>query len=161
MQAADVPEILRLQAAAYATAAFEPESAAVYLNRMALAPDLCWVAADPQGGLLGYLLSHPWHAGKPPALDTVLAALPRPAAHWYLHDCAVDARARGGGVATALYEAAHDAAVCRGLRASALVAVGQAAAYWGQRGYLPVDAHHALDSYGEGACYMTLSLIHI
>lgn len=158
MQAADVPEILRIQAAAYAAAAFEPESAAVYLNRMALAPDLCWVVTNERGGLCGYLLSHPWHAGEPPALDTVLDALPQPATRWYVHDCAVDARSRGGGVAASLYEAAHDAAVRRGLRCAALVAIGQAATYWALRGYRSADAVHALDGYGDGACYMTRAL---
>lgn len=158
MRADDVDAVLALQAIAYADAAFAPEGAAVYLNRMRLAPDLCLVAQSAAGDLLGYLVSHPWHDGKPPALDTELAALPVPATRWYLHDCAVEVSTRGSGVAAALYETAHDAAACRGLRCGALVAVGDAAGYWAQRGYRPalgaVPAR-ALASYGEGACYMT------
>ena len=66
--------------------------------------------------------------------------------------------ARGSGVAAALYEAAHDLAVCRGLRSAALVAVGDAAGYWAQRGYRAARGtvpEQALASYGEDACYMT------
>ncbi|MBV5287104.1 MAG: GNAT family N-acetyltransferase [Methyloversatilis discipulorum] len=158
MRADDVDAVLALQAIAYADAAFAPEGAAVYLNRMNLAPDLCLVAQSAAGDLLGYLVSHPWHDGKPPALDTELSALPAQATRWYLHDCAVATSARGSGVAAALYEAAHDAAVCRGLRCAALVAVGDAAGYWAQRGYRSAAGAvpaQTLASYGEGACYMT------
>lgn len=158
MRTGDIDTVLALQAVAYADAAFAPEPAAVYLNRMSLAPDLCLVARSAVGDVIGYLVSHPWHDGKPPALNTELSALPVAATRWYLHDCAVAASARGNGVAAALYEAARDVAVCRGLRCAALVAVGDAAGYWAQRGYratrgtVPVQA---LASYGEGACYMT------
>lgn len=79
MRAGDVDAVLALQAIAYADAAFAPEGAAVYLNRMKLAPDLCLVAQTAAGDLIGYLVSHPWHDGKPPALGNVLAALPVPA----------------------------------------------------------------------------------
>jgi ribosomal protein S18 acetylase RimI-like enzyme len=161
MRAGDLDAVLALQAIAYADAAFDPEGAAVYLDRMKLAPDLCLVAQSAVGELLGYLVSHPWHDGKPPALGVVLTELPVPAMHWYLHDCAVAAAARGSGVAAALYEAAHDAAVCRGLACGALVAVGAAAGYWAQRGFRPVVgavSAQALTSYGDGARYMTCAL---
>lgn len=161
MRAGDLDAVLALQAAAYADAIFAPEGGAVYLNRMQLAPDLCLVAETAGGALAGYLLSHPWHAGKPPALDTVLDALPVPATHWYLHDCAVDRTARSTGLAARLYERAHDTAVGRGLRSAALVAVGDAATYWQRRGYRPEPAAlpaQALDSYGAAACYMTREL---
>ena len=158
MRADDVDAVLALQAVAYADAAFAPEGAAVYLNRISLAPDLCLVAQSAAGDLLGYLVSHPWHDGKPPALHTELSALPVPATRWYLHDCAVAVSARGSGVAAALYEAAHDVAICRGLRCADLVAVGDAAGYWAQRGYRAARGtvpEQALASYGEDACYMT------
>ena len=72
MRADDVDAVLALQAIAYADAAFAPEGAVVYLNRISLAPDLCLVAQSAAGDLLGYLVSHPWHDGKPPALaDTM------------------------------------------------------------------------------------------
>ena len=78
MRADDVDAVLALQAIACADAAFAPEGATVYLNRMSLAPDLCLVAQSAAGDLLGYLVSYPWHDGKPPALDTELAELPVP-----------------------------------------------------------------------------------
>jgi ribosomal protein S18 acetylase RimI-like enzyme len=158
MQHADLPGVLAVQAQAYAGAAFEPEGAAVYLDRMALAPALCLVAAGRDGALLGYLVSHPWHDGTPPSLDITLGALPPHARCWYLHDCAVDRRAQGRGIAAALFRAGVDAARAAGMTRAALVAVGSAAGYWLRAGYRPADARGArLSGYGDGACYMTRS----
>lgn len=161
MSQADLPGVLAIQAEAYASADFEPEQPAVYRDRMALAPDLCLVAEDAAGALLGYLVSHPWHTGEPPPLDAELGALPPPPWCWYLHDCAVAARAHGQGVAAALYQAAQTAARARGLRSAALVAVGDAAGYWARAGYR-VQHRPALAAklagYGRGACYMARAL---
>jgi ribosomal protein S18 acetylase RimI-like enzyme len=157
----DLPAILALQAQAYASAAFHPERAEVYVNRMALAPDYCLVAADGDGSLLGYLVSHPWDEGVPPALDTTLERLPAPASFWYLHDCAVHEKAHGRGVAGKLLAAGQTAARARGLAHGALVAVGDAAGYWRRHGYrrreLPGLAER-LAKYGAGAVYMVCTL---
>lgn len=161
MRSADLPAILALQAQAYASAAFHPERAEVYVNRMALARDYCLVAADADGSLLGYLLSHPWDEGIPPALDTTLDRLPQPATCWYLHDCAVHQRAHGRGVAGKLLAAGQAAARAHGLASGALVAVGDAAGYWRRHGYrkreLPGLAER-LAHYGAGAAYMACAL---
>ena len=161
MHAADLPAILAVQAQAYASAAFHPERAEIYVNRMALAPEFCKVAADADGALLGYLVSHPWDEGIPPALDTVLDRLPAPATYWYLHDCAVHQRAHGRGVAGKLLAAGQAAARESGLAGGALVAVGDAAGYWRRHGYrrreLPGLAER-LAHYGAGAAYMVCAL---
>ncbi len=88
MQASDVDAILALQTLAYP--GFLLESADFFQNRLALAPAHCWVAqpAASPDALLGYLISYPWDAGLPPALDVALATLPAAADHWFLHDCA-------------------------------------------------------------------------
>lgn len=161
MRRDDLPAILALQAQAYAGAAFHPEREEVYVNRMALAPQYCLVALDVDGAMLGYLVSHPWDDGIPPALDTTLRQLPQPATCWYLHDCAVHQRAHGRGVAGKLLAAGETVARAHGLASGALVAVGDAAGYWRRYGYceraMPGLAKR-LAHYGAGAAYMVRSL---
>ncbi|WP_251863939.1 GNAT family N-acetyltransferase [Achromobacter sp. Marseille-Q4962] len=161
MRENDVPDILGVQAVAYPPHLLE--SAAFYLNRLRLAPDHCWVA-EPRagGGLLGYLVSYPWDAGLPPALDAALAALPEAADHWFLHDCAVAPAAQGLGVGAALVRAAGGSAAARGLRRASLVSLASALGYWRRRGYEPAPAapglREKLAGYGPGACYMRRAL---
>jgi ribosomal protein S18 acetylase RimI-like enzyme len=161
MQPADLAQVLALQEQAYAGAEFEPERVEVYTNRMGLAPRFCLVDIAPDGQLLGYLVSHPWRAAAPPALDALLASLPADAGCWYLHDCAVDAAAKGRGVAARLHHVAVDRARAQGLRTAALVAVGNASGFWRRLGYrvrdIPGMAERLAD-YGEGAVYMERSL---
>ncbi|MGC3985179.1 MAG: GNAT family N-acetyltransferase [Pseudorhodoferax sp.] len=161
MSAADLPCVMAIQAEAYAAADFAPEQPAVFRDRMGLAPDLCLVACDAAGAVLGYLVSHPWRDGAPPALDSTLGALPAHADCWYLHDCAVASRAHGQGMAAALYAPALACARARGLRRGALVAVGDAAGYWQRLGYRARDlgaGPSRLAAYGPGACYMVRAL---
>lgn len=157
MQAADLPQVLALQEQAYAGAEFEPERVEVYTNRMRLAPAFCLVDLAPGGRLLGYLVSHPWREAAPPALDALLPVLPADADCWYLHDCAVDAAAKGRGVAARLHHVALDRARESGLRKAALMAVGSASSFWKRLGYAPRDLPgmaERLADYGEGAMYM-------
>ncbi|KQP18445.1 acetyltransferase [Pseudorhodoferax sp. Leaf267] len=161
MGAGDLPGVLAIQAEAYAGAAFAPEQPAVYTDRMRVAPDLCIVALNPAGTLLGYLVSHPWHTGAPPSLDIRLPPLPPACGCWYLHDCAVARTAHGAGVAAALYDAGRTRALAQGLRTAALVAVGGAAGYWARRGYAVCHRPELADKlagYGQGARYMAREL---
>lgn len=162
MAADDLPSVLAIQAQAYAGAAFSPERAEVYRDRMALAPDLCLVATDAAGVPLGYLVSHPGRTEQlPPALDTELGRLAERPDCWYLHDCAIAAHAHGQGLAGALYREALARARARGLRRAALVAVGDAAGYWARLGYAVQELpalRAKLAGYGAGACYMARAL---
>jgi ribosomal protein S18 acetylase RimI-like enzyme len=161
MQPSDVPAVLAVQAQAYADHAFDPEPPGVYLDRLTLAPDLCLVAVDANGQLLGYLVSHPWHEGAPPSLHAQLGQLPPHADCWYLHDCAVSRAAHGRGVAAVLYEAASGHAARRGLQRAALVAVGDAAGYWARWGYVVQERPELaakLAGYGPEARYMARPL---
>lgn len=161
MRPDDLPGVLALQAAAYADAGFAPEGAAVYLDRMALAPDFCLVADACDGALAGYLVSHPWHEGVPPPLDTGLGSLPDLASCWYLHDCVVAAAAQGSGLAARLHAAGREVALAHRLRTGALVAVQGAAAYWRGKGYVPrtlPGLPERLAKYGDGAVYMACVL---
>ncbi|WP_154584418.1 GNAT family N-acetyltransferase, partial [Bordetella pertussis] len=83
MRPADVEAVLRVQAAVYPASLLE--SAALFQNRIEIAPATCQVALDGQD-LIGYLIAYP-----PGAADT-----------WFVHDCAVLPAAQGGGVAAAL-----------------------------------------------------------
>lgn len=158
MRASDVDAILALQTLAYP--GFLLESAGFFQNRLALAPSHCWVAQAGRDGLLGYLISYPWDAGLPPALDIALPALPAGADHWFLHDCAVAPSAQGLGVGQALLRAAAASAHAGGLRRASLVSLESAVGYWQRHGYLPVSADSAglaekLAGYGPRAQYMS------
>lgn len=157
MLAGDVAGILDVQARAYPE--FLLESADFFLNRLTLAPTHCWVAQAATDGLLGYLVSYPWDAGLPPALDAPLAALPEAADHWFLHDCAVAPTAQGLGVGQTLLRTAAGHATQAGLRRASLVSLGSAVGYWARHGYAPVaaggrDLADKLAGYGAHASYM-------
>lgn len=162
MLAGDVDAILDAQALAYPQVLLE--SAGFFLNRLALAPSYCWVAQaarpEEREGLLGYLVSYPWDAGLPPALDVPLTALPGGADHWFLHDCAVVPQAQGLGVGQALVRTAAQAAVDNGLQRASLVSLASAVSYWLGHGYAPVAAEsdelaEKLAGYGPDARYMS------
>ncbi|SSW70810.1 GNAT family N-acetyltransferase [Achromobacter agilis] len=166
MLASDVDGILAAQTLAYPD--FLLESAGFFRNRLTLAPSHCWVAqaaAAPAGreSLLGYLISYPWDAGLPPALDVTLASLPAGADHWFLHDCAVVPQAQGLGVGQALLRAAAAAALAGGLRRASLVSLESATGYWRRHGYAPMAVANAglaekLAGYGPQAQYMSRGL---
>lgn len=166
MLSSDVDAVLTAQAQAYPR--FLLESAAFFRNRLALAPSYCWVAEtawpqpdSPAGpDLLGYLVSYPWDAGLPPALDVALGALPAGADHWFLHDCAVAPTAQGLGVGQALLQTAAQGAMTHGLRRASLVSLASAVGYWERHGYAPValqdgELAEKLAGYGPKARYMS------
>lgn len=162
MLASDVDGILDAQTLAYPD--FLLESAEFFLNRLTLAPAYCWVArATGDDALLGYLISYPWDAGLPPALEVALAALPRQADHWFLHDCAVVPSARGLRVGQTLLRAAASQAMAGGMRRASLVSLESAVSYWLRHGYQPVcgqgetlaaELAEKLAGYGPRARYM-------
>lgn len=166
MRASDVDGILDAQTLAYPD--FLLESAAFFLNRLALAPAYCWVAqADAGKDLLGYLISYPWDSGLPPALDVTLSALPSTADHWFLHDCAVVPAAQGLGVGQSLLRTAASAALDNGMRRASLVSLESAVGYWLRHGYgpaeqssdaMPPELVEKLAGYGSGARYLSRAL---
>ncbi|MBB1595599.1 GNAT family N-acetyltransferase [Achromobacter sp. UMC46] len=163
MLASDVDGILDAQTLAYPD--FLLESAEFFLNRLTLAPAYCWVArAADDDTLLGYLISYPWDAGLPPALDVALAGLPPHADHWFLHDCAVVPSAQGLRVGQTLLRTAAAQAMEAGLCRASLVSLESAVGYWLRHGYQPVCGHGGalpaeladkLAGYGPQASYMS------
>jgi GNAT superfamily N-acetyltransferase len=162
MAAADLPEVLAVQAQCYRPELIE--SADALASRLALAPALCWVAAHanaPQR-LAAYLLTHPWPREALPPLDGVLrhdgpAAGETPLT-WFVHDMAVAPAGQGQGLAKRLYAKAWHGAMQAGLRCSRLIAVQSAARWWQGLGYAPValarEAATKLSRYGDGAVVM-------
>ncbi|WP_454673047.1 GNAT family N-acetyltransferase [Achromobacter pestifer] len=164
MLASDVDGILDAQTLAYPD--FLLESAGFFLNRLMLAPAYCWVArASGSDALLGYLISYPWDAGLPPALDVALTELPPQADHWFLHDCAVVPAAQGLGVGQAMLQTAATQAMNSGMRRASLVSLESAVGYWLRHGYQPVSGQgeaarlaEKLAGYGPQASYMSRAL---
>ena len=112
-------------------------------------------AAEPS--LHGYLISHPWLAKQPPALDSLLDAIPPDASTYYLHDIALLPDARGSGAAHAAIALIIAAARAANSTNLSLVAVNDSAGFWQHHGFTEMrDA--ALDaklaSYGDDARYM-------
>lgn len=143
-----------------------PERRAVFEDRLTLAPHHCFVLVR-DGRPAGYLLAHPWLDAAPPALDTVLGALPDRPAALCLHDLALLPEARGGGAATALVRAVLVRAVLARADAHAgaavLVAVGGSAPFWERLGFaakVPVVnvQDTGLGTYGPDAVMMRRAL---
>ena len=132
------------------------EGRPMFANRLALAPDGCFVL-EVEGRPLGYLIAYPWKTESAPPLNTVIEGLPAEPALIYLHDLALHPQVRGGGVTGAVVERLAEQAAGDGWPAIALVAVNDAVNFWRRRGF----AEHAapgmaakLASYGADARYM-------
>jgi GNAT superfamily N-acetyltransferase len=83
----------------------------------------------------GYVLSHPWREGEPPALDTMLGDIPADAATYYLHDIALLPVARRIGAASEILDALVKHAQARGFATMSLVAVNGSQGFWERRGF--------------------------
>jgi GNAT superfamily N-acetyltransferase len=136
-----------------------PEDDAVFAERLRLYPAGCHVLARG-AGIVAYVVSHPWH-GEPPALNTLLGALPAAPSMLYIHDLALAPEARGTGAASEIVSQLAGHARGIGVPGLSLVAVNGSADFWRRRGF---EARHdpALDrklrSYGGDAQLMTRSL---
>jgi ribosomal protein S18 acetylase RimI-like enzyme len=138
MTEADLPGVVALAEAVHP---HHPEEPAIFAERLALAPEGCWVLGDAQG----YALAHPWTGLAPPPLDTLLGAVPE--GPWHLHDIALRPAARGAGQAARLLAR---------WPVATLVAIAGTGGYWARQGFreVPCDDPAALASYGAGARFM-------
>lgn len=159
LSASNLPLILRLQAELYPAELHE--SAAFFMNRIALAAATCRVVMNAQR-LAGYLIAYPWDSGLPPALDLPLDALPVRADCWFVHDCAVARWAQGKGVARMMLRDSARSAAQAGLTRASLVSLASAVTYWEKQGYAAAtssaDLARKLAGYGTGAVYMSRAL---
>lgn len=156
-RAMKLPDTAAVQAISALVHPAYPESPNVFLERLSLYPAGCLVLENGQGVVVGYAISHPWHAGQPPALDSLIVALPQPASTYYLHDIALLPQARGQGAPTRLLALLLKQANVASLDEVSLVAVNGSRPYW-QGQHFEVLREPALvaklRSYGEDACLM-------
>lgn len=134
-----------------------PESAAVFAERLALAPGFCRML--PGGA--GYAIAHPWAGTAPPPLDARLGTLPAGAPMLHLHDIALHPAVRGAGRAGAAVAALLGDAAAQGMRQASLVAVAGKQFYWAGQGFRPAGwpPGPALAGYGAGAVAMVRALV--
>lgn len=153
MQPGDLPDVLRIAAQVHPD---YPEHADVFIERQQLYPQGCWVRQH-RSQLYGYLLSHPWLLGHPPALNTKLYTLPDTADSYYLHDIALLPAARGSGAANQIIAQLCSQAQTENLATLSLIAVNQSAGFW-QRHAFQLANHlvpaEKLHSYSRDACYL-------
>jgi ribosomal protein S18 acetylase RimI-like enzyme len=156
MSAADLAHV---QSIADLVHAAHPERPAVFAERLRLHPAGCFVLGDASGAAsgapCGYALSHPWD-GPPPALDTLLGALPATPSTFYIHDIALLPAARGRRAATDIVARLAEHARRQRLPSLSLIAVGGTAPVWARLGFCPDPDGDAakLASYGAGAVQM-------
>jgi GNAT superfamily N-acetyltransferase len=131
-----------------------PEDREVFAERLRLHPDGCGVLAGQGDEIAGYVISHPWHLGKPPALNVVLGRLPSPATTYYIHDLALLPEARGTGAAGRIVARLRLHARELGLPALTLVAVNGSAPFWQTQGFAVAPGNGDLSSYGGDARLM-------
>lgn len=133
------------------------ESRACFENRLDLYPAGSFVLSDANGAVLGYLFAYPWKGESAPALNTVIQALPADADRIYLHDLALHPDTRGGGFTRPIVERLAEQIRAQGWPMIALVAVNDAADFWGRLDFETIDCpaiRAKLESYGPDARYM-------
>lgn len=137
-----------------------PEDAAVFAERQHLYPQGCWVRQH--GSLVcGYLISHPAQLGSPPALNSLLHALPISATTYYLHDIALLPIARGTNAASCIMPQLCSQAALEDLDNLSLIAVNQSVHFWQHQHFQTANhlvSASKLQSYDQAACYMVRSL---
>lgn len=133
----------------------------LFENRLALNPSGCLVLADGEGEPKGYMVAYPWRVDAAPALNTLIETIPQDASVMYLHDMALHPDARGGGYPGVAVERLAEASRAAGWPAVALVAVNDAAPFWGRHGFVVRETPELaakLASYGSDARYMVRNL---
>ncbi|WP_426957347.1 GNAT family N-acetyltransferase [Muricoccus radiodurans] len=135
MVAADLPVA---EALATATYPGHPEDEAVLLERFRLFPEGC-LAFGPVGAGWGYAVSHPWTFRSPPALNTLLGALPADPDTLHLHDLALLPSARGRNATAGALGRLSRVAAGLGLQRICLVAIGGLAPFWAKHGFVVVE----------------------
>jgi GNAT superfamily N-acetyltransferase len=110
-----------------------------------------------RGAIGGYALSHPWQLGTPPALNTLVPALPERPNSYYLHDIAILPTYQGKGLARAVLQNLETLCGELGLDNITLLSVGGADGFWRGQGFEDIShltSPEKLASYGKSAVYM-------
>src|SRR6476661_1188157 len=154
MTAADLAAIRQLADTQHV---YLPERPEVFAEKFELFRDGCLVLVQ-EGTIVGYCFSNPWLLRDIPPLDTLLRRLPPSPECLFIHDLAIEQRARKKGSTGILVEFLVSLARREGLPHLALVSVYGTYPLWTRFGFEIVSdtalAEH-LKSYGDTARYMT------
>ena len=157
MHAEDLAAVLEIQSCCYDAAKLESRES--FLAKLEASPATCFIATVA-GVSVGYLVAIPAEEGSPPSLNEPTFVPPPAANALYLHDLAVHPRARGSGAAAALVAAYFHTLRQSQARFGCLTAVNQSSTYWERHGFRSTAVANAeagcMDTYGEGAQYMSL-----
>lgn len=157
MTAADIPAVLKIQAACYTE--LTPESNESLHAKLSASQSTCFVASR-DGEIVGYLISLPWEFANPPVLNAETCRLPLLPDCLYLHDLAVTPNARKFGAGRALVKAFLTQLKMLGIGRASLIGVQNSAPYWERHGFraapLSVPLKAKLSTYGANAVYMAL-----
>jgi len=139
-----------------------PEDAAIFAERLRLYGGGCLVFEDSASReIAAYVVSHPWRANDPPALNEPLGALPREAGTYYIHDLALLPWARGLGIASATVDRLVAVARTAGLPTVSLIAVNGSTGFWRRHGFeeaASAGLRQKLRSYDAAAQFMVRTL---
>ena len=131
MTAYDLPAVEKIAAVVHPGF---PESSEVLADRQRLYHNGCYLF-EIREKPAGYVLSHPWRAGAPPALNSMLGEIPADATTYYLHDLALLPVARRIGAASEIVEALTKHATVRGFSTMSLIAVNGSQGFWQKHGF--------------------------
>jgi GNAT superfamily N-acetyltransferase len=136
-----------------------PESAQIFAERINLYPEGCLTLETENGQVSGYAISHPIRHHQPPALDTLLGAIPSDADQYYIHDIAILPEFRGCGLAAQCVERLLGFAKRGGFPVTCLVSVYGTERFWAQFGFgsdvVGGDLEGKLSGYGDDAVYLS------
>lgn len=158
MRPEDLPAVMKIAARVHPNF---PEDIAVFAERQRLYPAGTHLLHGNETAC-GYLVSHPWHAGAPPALNSLLHCLPPKADTFYLHDLALLPAGRGTGAARTIVNSTMEHARKGGFSSVRLMAVNGSVPFWEHLGFVVEDSVQAADSggsYGEDARMMARPLV--
>lgn len=150
MREDDLAEVLGLANAVHEDL---PESEAVFAERLSLFPRGCLVLSGDRE-ISGYAVSHPIRRFHPPALDTMLGALPEDADDYYIHDFVVAPQHRGSGHAADGVK--QLLAMAQRYETTSLISVHGTAKFWMRFGFTAAgeSMRERLLPYGVHATYM-------
>jgi GNAT superfamily N-acetyltransferase len=160
MIAADLPAVADLSALIHPNFPERPE---VLAEKFRLFPRGCFVLDAATGALPhGYCFSHPWMFGPPPALDTMLQALPHAPGAYFIHDLTVDASLRRQNLASVVVPRLIETAREIPVECMMLVAVSGSEPFWTRMGFrrtIDETLQAATRAkYGAGAVHMEREL---
>ncbi|MGW7524470.1 GNAT family N-acetyltransferase [Streptomyces sp. NPDC054783] len=147
---ADWPEVVALEAEAYADTALTEGEAAL---RSRASAGTCLVL-DLDGRIAGYALALPYPRFRCPDL-TRAEQTAHCSTNLHLHDLVITAPLRRRGLGSRMARHLTDVARTRGFRTMSLIAVAGKESFWRANGYRAHREAHVPAGYGSGAVYMS------